>query len=54
MRGFGDAEARRCSQGAGIDQHLVKPAELDKLRDLLSCAAEEKIPVSGCKPETVW
>ena len=36
VTGFGDEEARDRSAMAGADVHLVKPVDLDLLRDLLS------------------
>ena len=36
--GYDGAEARRRSQEAGIDRHLVKPVDLDELQSLLAQA----------------
>ena len=36
LTGWGQEEDRRRSQEAGFDHHLIKPADLDTLRELLS------------------
>jgi PAS domain S-box-containing protein len=35
LTGYGMEEDRQQSQAAGFDQHIIKPADFDKLRDLL-------------------
>ncbi len=36
LTGRGQPEDRRKAREAGIDHHMVKPADFDRLRDLLS------------------
>jgi CheY-like chemotaxis protein len=36
ISGYGGAEIAQCSQAAGINLHLVKPVDMDELRQLLS------------------
>jgi CheY-like chemotaxis protein len=36
LTGWGQEEDRRRSHEAGFDHHLVKPAEIEALQDLLS------------------
>ncbi len=36
LTGFGGEEDRRQAQSAGLDHHLVKPVDLDALRELLA------------------
>jgi two-component system CheB/CheR fusion protein len=36
LTGYGSAEDRRRSHEAGFDRHLVKPVEMETLRDLLA------------------
>src|SRR5262249_43743863 len=38
VSGYGGADARRRSQQAGFDHHLVKPADIGALRTLLATA----------------
>ena len=39
LTGWGQEEDRRRAREAGFDHHLVKPADIDRLRDLLSSVA---------------
>jgi hypothetical protein len=36
VTGWGQEHDHRCSRAAGFDHHLVKPPDIDKLRDLLT------------------
>jgi CheY-like chemotaxis protein len=36
LTGWGQAHDRRQSRAAGFDHHLVKPPDIDKLRQLLT------------------
>jgi CheY-like chemotaxis protein len=38
LTGWGQDEDRRRSVAAGFDHHLVKPADIDQLRQLLAVA----------------
>jgi len=42
LTGWGQDDDRRRARAAGFDEHLVKPAELDKLRALLESATRQK------------
>ena len=47
MTGYGQDSDRRRSQEAGIDHHLVKPVDPDKLADLLACLIAQGRPEKG-------
>ncbi len=40
LTGYGQVSDRQASQDAGFNQHLVKPARLDQLRQIFAAAAE--------------
>jgi two-component system, sensor histidine kinase len=42
LTGWGQEKDRRRSRAAGIDHHLVKPPDIDKLKDLLASSAARR------------
>jgi signal transduction histidine kinase/DNA-binding response OmpR family regulator len=54
VTGYGRTEDRRRSREAGFDHHLVKPVDLDQLRELLVAgAADGRLPSSNGIPVDV-
>ncbi|MFP5284262.1 MAG: response regulator, partial [Thermoanaerobaculia bacterium] len=43
LTGYGQEEDRRRSREAGFDHHLVKPVDLEKLRDLLDSRCRSQV-----------
>jgi CheY-like chemotaxis protein len=41
MTGYGQETDRQCSQEAGFDHHLVKPADFGKLQQILATVSEQ-------------
>lgn len=52
LTGWSQDEDRRRARDAGFDEHLVKPAELDKLRRLLVSSTQQKAAANGAVPRT--
>jgi CheY-like chemotaxis protein/nitrogen-specific signal transduction histidine kinase len=50
LTGWGEAAARRRTQEAGFDEHLVKPPQLDRLRAVLARAAPSSRAVAAPAP----
>jgi CheY-like chemotaxis protein len=48
LSGYGQEEDLRCSHEAGFDHHLVKPAPLGVVEELVGSAAVPKSPKSVC------
>jgi two-component system CheB/CheR fusion protein len=40
LTGYGQAEDRKRARDAGFDEHMIKPADLDRLRTALAAAPE--------------
>ena len=47
LTGWGQEDDQRRSRAAGFDHHLVKPPDVDKLRDLLTAGWSSSGPVDG-------
>lgn len=47
LTGWGQEDDQRRSRAAGFDHHLVKPPDIDKLRDLLTAGRSSGRPVDG-------
>ena len=47
LTGWGQEHDQRRSRAAGFDHHLVKPPDVDKLRDLLTAGWSSSRPVDG-------
>jgi PAS domain S-box-containing protein len=50
LTGYGQEEDRLCSLACGFDHHLVKPVNLDELRELIEGAFPEQLAVPPCPP----
>lgn len=50
LTGYGQEEDRLCSLACGFDHHLVKPVNLDELRELIEGAFPERLAVPSCPP----
>jgi signal transduction histidine kinase/ActR/RegA family two-component response regulator len=51
LTGWGQEDDQRRSRAAGFDHHLVKPPDVDKLRDLLTVGWSPSGPVDGTDRE---
>jgi len=52
VTGYGQAADRRRTLDAGFDVHLVKPVQIDRLREVLSLAAERRAHRASPRPKS--
>jgi PAS domain S-box-containing protein len=50
LTGYGQEEDRLSSLACGFDHHLVKPVDLDELRELIEGASPDRLAVLPCPP----
>jgi CheY-like chemotaxis protein/two-component sensor histidine kinase len=51
LSGYGQEEDLRCSREAGFHHHLVKPAPLGAVEELVASGAVPKLPIAACAEE---